>query len=599
MNCYGHNRKGLNYYGMSAGYTYKCRPMRLAQCQKMDTRDNVEVVQFTPGKRCGEVVCGERCGCHHGNHTFIFGEKFRLGCQMCTCLITGALQCECDATFKRREIRDLTKKELQQFQSVVRNLATQTGYPSAWFRIASVYMRHKPQAVGSDTSLPWNRFFLKHVEQEMQIMDCGVTIPYYDWTIDAGEPEKSIIWSANIFGSNGEGDNGCVRNHLFKEYNPGYWVPCLRRRFNTSVNLPDAVHVQWALNEPDYSKFRLRIEYMIGVFKSFVGGHMNSDLSPYDPLYLSFMAFIDKLWDQWQQKHGYIQFPAKLRYKKLAPFKNTPDDVLSSEIQMCVEYVPITERKICNVTLPLYGYGADGYDRHGFDREGYDRDGYNVRGFDRVGNKDNRGIYNALGFDRHGYDRLGYDRHGMDRFGFRVDSYNLDGFDSEGYDRWGYDRYGFDRNGLTPSGFHRNGTWVVRPIPDVFDKYGYNRYGLSKYGFDRKGYDVFGFDSKGLDINFCNNYYLGPMYMIIKRWSEKELEKLDNRTIRIITRICPAVTDLPPWMYTVNWLTRGDQIALLETIQVQTGRDYKLDPNYIPRTSSVLDNKIWAASLSG
>ncbi|KAK3097854.1 hypothetical protein FSP39_013843 [Pinctada imbricata] len=595
MNCHGYNRRGLNYYGTSAGYTYKCRPMRLAQCQKMDERANIEVIQFTPGKRCEDVKCDDSCGCIVGDKSYEFGKTFMLGCQRCTCMITGAVQCECTTTFRRREIRDLTKEELQKFQTAIHILARKTGYPSKWFNIAKMYSSFKPQAVGSDGLLPWNRYFLKHVEQEMQALDCEVTIPYYDFTVDAGDPTRSLVWSANVFGGNGEGDNGCVTSHMFKEYNPPHWSPCLRRRFDTSVNLPDAVYVQYALNEPTYTRFRLRIEHMVNVFKSFVGGHMNSDLSPYDPLYLSFMAYIDKIWDQWQKKYpdGYLRFPSESRFKQMSPFKSTPDNVLSSEIQMCVKYVPITERRICNVTLPLYGYGPDGYDRHGFDRSGYDRDGYDVRGYDRGGNQDNRGIYNALGFDRHGYDRLGYDKNGMDRFGFYVDTYNLDGFDSEGYDRSGYNRYGFDRNGLTPSGFHKNGTWAVRPIPDVFDKYGYNRYGLNKYGFNRKGYDVFGFDSSGLDDEFCNQYFLGPMYMIIKRWTEQELEKLDNRTIRIITRICPAVSVLPPWMYTVNWLRRGDQVALLETIQLQTGKDYQFDPNYIPRTSSVLDNKIW------
>lgn len=118
MNCQGYNRRGLDYYGMSTGYSYKCSPMSLIQCQNLERNSDTEVVQFRPGKQCAEVGCGEKCGCTYRNNTYTFGQEFRIGCQTCTCTIRGSVTCRCMRyNFRRREIRDMTKEELELYQT--------------------------------------------------------------------------------------------------------------------------------------------------------------------------------------------------------------------------------------------------------------------------------------------------------------------------------------------------------------------------------------------------------------------------------------------------------------------------------------------------
>lgn len=118
MNCQGYNRRGLDYYGMSTGYSYKCSPMSLIQCQNLEQNSDTEVVQFRPGKQCAEVGCGEKCGCTYRNNTYTFGQEFRIGCQTCTCTIRGSVTCRCMRyNFRRREIRDMTKEELELYQT--------------------------------------------------------------------------------------------------------------------------------------------------------------------------------------------------------------------------------------------------------------------------------------------------------------------------------------------------------------------------------------------------------------------------------------------------------------------------------------------------
>jgi hypothetical protein len=66
---------------------------------------------------------------------------------------------------------------------------------------------------------------------------------------------------------------------------------------------------------------------------------MSSDLSPFDPVFLSHIAFIDKIWDTWQKKHknGLLLYPDVDRYVPMSPFHVTPDDVMESESQINVK----------------------------------------------------------------------------------------------------------------------------------------------------------------------------------------------------------------------------------------------------------------------
>lgn len=454
----------------------------------------------------------------------------------------------------------------------------ETGFPSQWFNFSALYAAHKPQAVGSDAFLPWNRYFLYQVEQALRQIDCDLFIPYYDWTLDVGQPSQALIWAANMFGGNGQNLSECVQYHPFKSYFPPYWTPCLRRQFNLSINLPDAVTVQQALNEPGYTNFRLRMELFAKLFQTFVGGHMASDLSAYDPLYYSLIANIDKLWYEWQLKSmdAILNYPTVKRFLPLEPFRATPDDVLDSRLLLCVTYLPLSRGSPCNITeIRTLGYDEDGYDRHGFNREGFDRDGFNVIGVDAQGNVDERGLYDARGFDRTGFGRDGFDQTGFDRFGYRVDSFDLDGFDVEGYDRSGFDRYGFNRSGVTIFGFHRNGSFVpgVRESDrGIFDPYGYNKHGYDKFGFDRQGYDVFGFNKFGYNSQVCNYYHIGPMYVLFKHYVDDKLSGIDEDLLTKIRRVCPEITNVPDWQIVTNWLNRDNQIVQIDMIETQQNR---------------------------
>ena len=62
--------------------------------------------------------------------------------------------------------------------------------------------------------LPWHREYLRRYELALQEHDPGVTLPYWDWTVD--NSAASSIWNADFMGGDGtgaerRGRNRCVR----------------------------------------------------------------------------------------------------------------------------------------------------------------------------------------------------------------------------------------------------------------------------------------------------------------------------------------------------------------------------------------------------
>lgn len=400
-------------------------------------------------------------------------------------------------------------------------------------------------------------------------------------------------------GGDGGENNDCVRYHPFKLYHPPYLTPCLRRKFDKSINLPSAINVELALREPNYNKFRVQIEMFAHLYQSFVGGHMSSDYAPYDPLFYSVMAFTDKLWMEWKDRHpqGLLSFPGSHRFSRLSPFKSTPDDLFDSRIQLCIDYIPLLEGTLCNTTDGRsLRTNRQGYDRHGFNREGYDKDGYNIHGVDRAGNPDDRHIFNIHGFDKEGFSRSGFDLSDVDRYGFYTDSYNLDGFDVNGYDHSGYNRYGFNQQGFTPFGYNVNGTTMENvDISElgIFDSFGYNIHGYDQQGLDRNGYDIFGFNTKGYDQRVCNRYFLGPLHIIVRVFVSQTLPDLNLTAISNINRICPQLTPLSGSQLKHYWFNRKGQRSLVRVAYDYHIINHMVDQMYIPRETSVTLDLVW------
>lgn len=135
----------------------------------------------------------------------------------------------------RKEIRDMSPGELLRFQKAVADL--RNSEDRTWEQFRDLYMYHVMHASNGPFFLPWQRTFLRQIEQRLQQIDCDVVLPYFDFTTDVGFFEEAVIWQANYFGGNGNG--GCVEDHQFGPKN--IWQPCFVRNFNTSIQLPTQV----------------------------------------------------------------------------------------------------------------------------------------------------------------------------------------------------------------------------------------------------------------------------------------------------------------------------------------------------------------------
>ncbi|XP_042268721.1 uncharacterized protein LOC121897964 isoform X2 [Thunnus maccoyii] len=553
-------------------FTYTCDYLTLMQCQALvkDQAGEAQVVSFSPGLKCSDVRCGGGCGCFSQRKLWRYGERFRQGCEKCICTHSGRIDCVCRHLTQRKEIRDLTLRERSLYQKAVRKLYAR---PAVWKGFALLRAEFSPQTGDHAFFLPWHRYFLRLVERELQsLSSCKLGIPYFEWTVDSGSMQSSAAWEAGLFGGDGKAGSGCVQYHPFQGRTSRFhWSPCLRRSFNSSVWLPDAVTLQRTLNQADFQLFSQSLQTFSGLFRLWVGGLMASPLAAYDPLYLSHMAFMDKLWAQWQEKHQYgsdrqtsKEDPARQRHMKMKPFDVTPDDVISSDKQMCVIYVPITIGAPCNMTsLQTHLKGSLKYQKHSFTKTNSHHCGFVSRGFD------------SNGFDQDGYDREGYDQSGWDRLGFGKDGFNRDFIDRDGYDVSGFNRYGFNRSNVTWFGMRWDGMFKKdkkeheetggedksdqkalrdKIMSELFSDKGYSIYGFDPFSLDRGGFDAFGFRTDGYDKDGCNWFFNGPHYLRFYFHTQQQLMSSSDQALDRITRICPPITSLPQHWAIQDWM---------------------------------------------
>ncbi|EGD74680.1 protease inhibitor [Salpingoeca rosetta] len=427
----GYDRDGYGYDGTYQGAEFSCQQMTRSACQALETGDGqVEVVSFAQGKTCKERRCGNPKWeaprqCVYGGQRYDFGETFTFGCQTCFCATDGSVSCECSAVTTRREIRDMTVEEVQAFTDAVVLLEQS----NMWSAFANTHLGAVPQAHGNPAFWPWHREFLKQLELTLREVsgNCNVTIPYWDWTIDALSPETSPVW--NVVGGNGNGVDQCVTDGPFAGFSP-----CIERNWALGWAMPSFAEIAGILAGTDYSTVVAEIEARHGDVHVFVGGTMATYSSPYDPLFFLHHAFVDKLWYDWQVTLGNgNQYPASMLHMTLDPFAKTAAEVLDSEAQLCVVYAAPGQSPPCNETAYGGTPGTEGYyvntTRPQYNRDGYDSNGRDVYGRDRYGR--------------------GADGEYVD---VPVDANNMYGSDRYGFDVRGYDAYGFDENGLDERG---------------------------------------------------------------------------------------------------------------------------------------------------
>jgi tyrosinase len=244
--------------------------------------------------------------------------------------------------YTRRNQRHLTSSQRTRFVQAVLELKRIGGYDK-YVKLHAQYFASDGEtglrvAHMAPTFFPWHRQFLLTFERDLQMIDPGVSIPYWDWTTDRSA--TAPLWGPDFMGGNGRDSDGQVMTGPFA-YATGNWpitYGVTRERYLTRnigrpdrpIVLPTKAELDSALaigtydvapwnSAPSTQGFRNRIEgwtvsetkggYLHNRVHQWVGGHMIGGASPNDPVFWLHHAFIDLIWVRWQRRHprsGYL-----------------------------------------------------------------------------------------------------------------------------------------------------------------------------------------------------------------------------------------------------------------------------------------------------
>uniref|UniRef100_A0A1I7ZB55 Tyrosinase_Cu-bd domain-containing protein n=1 Tax=Steinernema glaseri TaxID=37863 RepID=A0A1I7ZB55_9BILA len=229
----------------------------------------------------------------------------------------------------RKEYRMLTDEERQQLSRAMNSLKQKTiDNVTAWDLHTLIhYPDSAPGAHWGPAFLPWHREFLRQFELALQNEVPGVTLPYWDSTLDHGlpDPSDSTLWTDELLGNG----NGYVKTGPFKDWDTNVFMPLspvpvkklyrYERRRNRSICLLRAAgsrpqdrllterDINWIESRTNYSELTFchdkTFESMHGLSHVWVGGFMFViRVSPNDPTFYMHHSFIDYVWERFRQK---------------------------------------------------------------------------------------------------------------------------------------------------------------------------------------------------------------------------------------------------------------------------------------------------------
>uniref|UniRef100_A0A7M5V391 VWFA domain-containing protein n=2 Tax=Clytia hemisphaerica TaxID=252671 RepID=A0A7M5V391_9CNID len=144
----------------------------------------------------------------------------------CTCVNQKLTNCY----RLRKEFTSMTSEERRRYLKAYKTLTTKSPYKQTYEPF--IFMHYKYFCMGIHDYrllLPWHRWYLSMMEDLLRQIDCGVTIPYWDWSYVSHDPwNRTNLWrsSNDGLGPNGDQSKGyCVQEGLFREsqWKTPYW----------------------------------------------------------------------------------------------------------------------------------------------------------------------------------------------------------------------------------------------------------------------------------------------------------------------------------------------------------------------------------------
>lgn len=225
----------------------------------------------------------------------------------------------------RRSVRRLTAGQLTSVRSAItaaQGIADDRGY-QAWAGIHGLPLpiscvHHK------ELFLPWHRAYLYFFEKDLQDLVPGVTLPWWDWTVEHAEGIPAAYSARRAEGK---------KNPLFDSpiQKSGREAPSQTRTTREPGppgELPTPGTIEALLATRDFLTFQTQLESVHDGVHVWTGGTMGRiPVAAYDPLFYAHHCMIDRVWYLWQLRHG-PGVPPALLDRALAPFPMTVRDTL-------------------------------------------------------------------------------------------------------------------------------------------------------------------------------------------------------------------------------------------------------------------------------
>eukprot|EP00731_Ephydatia_muelleri_P005628 Em0002g1804a len=228
------------------------------------------------------------------------GTQYDSCSRRCTCRNGVLVNC-CRV---RKEWRSMTQAERCLYISTLVTASTRQPWKNCYDQLIQIHSDYFDAGIHGGPSsffLPWHRWYLLSIENLLRKINCNVTVPYWDWSLESQIWTNSIVWNAQC----GIGGDGIpVRTGPFR---PSVWTTPngrpLVRRFNRV--LPDCASVAMGqrMGIPQFTSWhRFVSSNLHNTFHCNMGGVMCTSEAANDPVFFFHHGFLDKLWADWQDK---------------------------------------------------------------------------------------------------------------------------------------------------------------------------------------------------------------------------------------------------------------------------------------------------------
>lgn len=190
-------------------------------------------------------------------------------------------------------------------------------------------------------------------------------MPYWDWSHDAQEPHKSVIFEGGYFGGDGDPKRRYeLHSGPFSRTRVGYLRPhLLQRKFDSTPSMgafANPIDIDLFLGY-GFARFSYMLEYVHGFVHVGIGGDMDTMKSPNDPIFFLHHYYIDYVWTKWQLRHQNETqydsgefFDEKVKMNdKLVPYNLLVTDTFDTTVYpYCYKYDDTKSKKLGGARNP-------------------------------------------------------------------------------------------------------------------------------------------------------------------------------------------------------------------------------------------------------